>query len=224
MQIIFGLNVYYKVRERYSLLRFDVVILVQNASKKTKKSTMFVGGREWCRGKVNFVFTIFHIDLTGMYPLYIIVNNSGQRKILLEDHVQSGYFACLRGRTIVFGASYCVCSRNSIGSWQQNDTKNSYKLMTSKSTPSQTPSSVHSTDTKPMRYAMPTVSSKGSWKCRVEIYLGAKDCRTLATKRPVKRLQPVCTLNIRLTPAVMVWVVVSYDRRSTSRGCFAANL
>ncbi|GBM73563.1 hypothetical protein AVEN_98793-1 [Araneus ventricosus] len=88
----------------------------------------------------------------------LIVGSSGQGKVLpQEDRVPGGYVALLRAKTAVFG----VClwrivlrqGRNSSCNWHHNDTTNCYKSVTLRIAPSQTPCSVHSTDSKPLSFA-----------------------------------------------------------------------
>ncbi|GBN85764.1 hypothetical protein AVEN_84072-1 [Araneus ventricosus] len=53
---------------------------------------------------MDFLSAILQKDLAGMYPLCMIVDSSGQGKVLpQEDRVPGGHVALLRGKTAVFG-------------------------------------------------------------------------------------------------------------------------
>ncbi|GBM77764.1 hypothetical protein AVEN_231573-1 [Araneus ventricosus] len=96
--------------------------------------------------------------LAGIYPLYMIVGNSGQEKVLpQEDRVPGGHVALMRGKPLCLaygcGAFYCVCGRNWRCSWHHSDTTNCFKSVILRTAPSQTPCSVNSTDSKPLTFA-----------------------------------------------------------------------
>ncbi|GBM98161.1 hypothetical protein AVEN_59790-1 [Araneus ventricosus] len=93
-----------------------------------------------------------------MYPMCMIVGCSGQGKVLTqEDRVSGGHVALRRGKTVCSaygcGTSYCVYGRNSSCSWHHIDTTNCYKSVTSRTALIQTPTSVHSTESKPLPFA-----------------------------------------------------------------------
>lgn len=52
------------------------------------------------------------------------------------------------------GASYCICSKILCCSWYCNDTMNCFKLVTWRTDLSQTPCSMHSTDSRLLSFAM----------------------------------------------------------------------